>query len=97
MCKQHPIWQVLLTDTACYPSAGSGLAVHVRQVITNEASFQRCSSAASSPAPQQGEAAQKALKRPASHHLVVEPRRAYEEGDDHGCDLCPANLCKVWT
>ena len=72
-----------------------GLSVHVRQVITNAASSQRCPKAAASPIPQQEEAAHEAQKRPASHHLVVEPRRAYDEGDDHGCDLCPANLCKV--
>lgn len=33
--------------------------------------------------------------RAASHRLQVHPRFPYESGEDHGCKLCPANLCKV--
>ena len=67
--------------------------MHVRQVISNEASFQRLVSAA--PAPHEAHSNGAKGRGPASHALVVEPRRAYDEGDDHGCELCPANLCKV--
>ena len=44
-----------------------------------------------------GSAKSGALAKPAGHRLQVHPRFPYEDGESHGCKLCPANLCKVRT
>jgi hypothetical protein len=82
----------------------------VKEVITNTTSFERVASDsavdlcdAGSPAAQPflGKAAAAAdgkhsqSVRPAAHRLLVHPRFPYESGETHGCNLCPANLCKV--
>ena len=40
---------------------------------------------------------QDSAARPSSHRMVVHPHFPYDSGVSHGCKLCPANLCKVWT
>ena len=35
-------------------------------------------------------------KAAASHRMVIQPRHDWTVSS-HGCPLCPANLCKVWT
>ena len=40
---------------------------------------------------------QDSAARPSSHRMVVHPHFPYDSGVSHGCKLCPANLCKVWS
>ena len=40
---------------------------------------------------------QDSAARSSSHRMVVHPHFPYDSGVSHGCKLCPANLCKVWT
>lgn len=75
--------------------SGAKIRNHVKEIISNSSAFER---AGDLDEPQERNDKTMAWSshgpKAASHRLVITPRHDRDGGCDHGCSLCPHNLCK---